>query len=514
MTEHQDDEGTPAPGSLWWNIAAGAIFSVAALIAMPLVGGEISSIFNNDEGQVTWLTFFVGVFITGWFFWWLVMSLSPRFSVRRGAVTGVLIALFAYPVVLTLAEVFQRGWSASFTGIVGTFPERMLNVLMLTGLTLLTTGFAATLIMAATGAALAFVLIRVHPPTATRARLHAARPRNAFLRGLWRAIYGTVAGIVLLLVGIFAWLSLMPYAPIDPSKLQHADAPAKSYEEGIAAFEAVQVREGQMALHERCHSTLLTHGSKVARVVIFFHGLTNCPAQADELAPKLFELGYNVYIPRLPGHGEADPMTLALADVSAENLVDNTNESIDLARGLGDEVVVVGLSAGGTMSAWAAQYRTAVDNSISVAPFLGPHVVPAWANHAATNLLLMLPNMMVWWNPMEPVVAPEMDYAYPRFATHALGQVMRLGGIVQSSARREPPMAQNMSMLLNDADLAISNVLAEQLVASWRDHGQDVKVQIVPGSRRLPHDLIDPRQDGADVDFVYPMLIDMMNARQ
>ena len=514
MTGHRNDGDNPAPNYFWRNVAAGVIFSVAALIAMPLIGVEVSTTFNNDEGQVTWLTFFVGVFLTGWFFWWLIMSLSSRFSVRRGAMTGVLIALFAYPVVLTLAEIFQRGWSASFTGVVGTFPERMLNVLMLTGLTLLTTGFAATVIMAATGATLAFVLVKVHPPTATRARLHAERPRNAFIRGLWRVIYGVVVGVVLILTGIFAWLSLMPYAPLDQAKIQHADAPAKSYEEGIAAFEAVQVREGQMALHERCHSTLLTHGKKVARVVVFFHGLTNCPAQADELAPKLYDLGYNVYIPRLPGHGEADPMTLALADVSAEDLMDNTNESIDLARGLGDEVVVVGLSAGGTMSAWAAQYRMDVDNSISVAPFLGPHVVPAWANHAATNLLLMLPNMMVWWNPAETVSAPEMDYAYPRFASHALAQVMRLGGIVESGARREPPMAGNMSMLLNDADLAVSNVLAEQLVASWRDHGQDVKVQIVPGSRRLPHDLIDPRQDGADVGFVYPLLIDMMNAQQ
>lgn len=72
--------------------------------------------------------------------------------------------------------------------------------------------------------------------------------------------------------------------------------------------------------------------------MIFFHGLTRCPAQADELADRLFAMGYNIYIPRLPGHGEADPLTLSLREVTAEQLAGLAEDSISLGRGLGDEV--------------------------------------------------------------------------------------------------------------------------------------------------------------------------------
>jgi pimeloyl-ACP methyl ester carboxylesterase len=315
-----------------------------------------------------------------------------------------------------------------------------------------------------------------------------------------------VAAIVVVLVGGFAWLSLTPLRPIAIPP----DHPAGSYDEAIATFRTIAAREATLPLHPRCHSTLLTHGRKTALVVVFFHGLTNCPAQADELASQLFDLGYNVYIPRLPGHGEADPLTLALVDMTAEDLVNNAQTSVDMAQGLGDEVVVIGLSAGGTVATWLAQSRADVGNAIPVAPFLGLHFLPSWADRAAANLLLVLPNMMVWWDPSNPMGDTEMDYAYPRYATHALGEVLRLGGLVQAEARYAPPAAQRLGMLLNAADFTVSNARNESVIAAWRSQGRDVTLKTLPLEHGLPHDLIDPRQADADVAFVYPILIGMI----
>jgi pimeloyl-ACP methyl ester carboxylesterase len=244
--------------------------------------------------------------------------------------------------------------------------------------------------------------------------------------------------------------------------------------------------------------------------VVFFHGFTNCPAQLDELAPQLFALGYNVYVPLLPRHGEADQMTLALADLTAEEIVESADEAIDLARGLGEHVAVVGLSGGGTMAAWSAQYRADADSTIAIAPFLGPHILPFWANSAATNLLLLLPNLMIPWDPKQPQGPPAMDYAYPRYATHALAQFMRLGDILGASARDKPPLAPGLGMLLNEADDAVSNTLAQRLIASWHRHGREVDLEVLPESLGLIHDLIDPRQIEANTDLVYPVLIDMI----
>jgi len=510
MTLNSEKSSATSPRYLWWNVAAGLFFAVAALILAPIIGLEISSSFANDQGQVTWLTLFLGVFLMGALFWWLLMSWPQRFTLVRGAITGILVALFSYPVVLTIAGLAQRNWGSADAG---SFGEAIEEILLVTGLTLLTSGFAAVLCMAVVGMTATWLLVRFHRPTAAIAAQHANRERSKAMRVVLRVAAIIAIAAVVLLVGGFALLSLMPLNTAGLAPSTSTSVPSENYKDAVTAFQAIRAEEeAGIPLHPRCYSQLLTHGEKVDRVVIYFHGLTSCPAQADEMAQKYFDLGYNVLLPRMFGHGEADPLTYSLADLTAEELVDFANQTVDIAQGLGDEVVVLGLSAGGTISSWVSQYRSDVDQSISISPFFGPHVVPTWATHAATNLLLMLPNMMVWWNPLETERPEAMNYAYARYASHALGEVMRLGRIVDSSARRTAPAAANNGMLLNEADVAVSFALAERVIESWRNNGAEVALEVLPFSRRLPHDLIDPRQSGGDVEMVYDLLLAMINA--
>lgn len=495
------------PRYVLWNLGAGLAFALVALIGAPTIGLEISAIFGNDQGDITWITLFVGVFLTGTLLWWRLMSATHRLTPWRGAVAGVYVAVVSYPVVVTLAEIFQRDWQEAADP--GTFLDRAQHVLLVAGLTMLTTGFAAVLSMGVVGALLGWAQGRRFPQSREIARREPPH-RRSFLRALLR-VTSTIAVILLvLLTGTFSLASIWPLdtkaLAFDPA----ANQPAADYQAALAAFDVVKAREAQVDLHPRCHSTLLTHGSKVKRAVIFYHGLTNCPAQLDVLGAQLFDQGYNVYIPRLPGHGMADPLTLALADVTAEEFVATTNESVNLAQGLGDEVVVAGLSAGGTMSAWASQYRSDAGNTLSIAPFFSPHVVPTWAAHAAASLILAAPNFMVWWNPLEPYPSEVMDYAYPRYATHALGEIMRLGQAIDESSRRTEPKAPGIAMLLNDADLAVSNAFARRVIQAWQARGHAVTVETLPASLQLPHDLIDPRQADQNIALVYPIVIDMI----
>lgn len=501
MSDPQDGPPARRDGHPWWNLIAGLAFAVAALVAVPLSGVQILDVVDNPRGDITWTTLGAGVFLTGCAVWWLLLSRKRRFTLVRGATAGVLVAFLSYPIVLILAGIFQRGWSEQQDLL--SYQSRTGNVLVRIAVTLVTTGFLATLIFALVGVALVWVLHRRAPDTVP--------PRG---RGFWRSIprlAGTLALlIVLFLVGSFTLLTLMPLntAPLSGGTVE---LPPQTYEQALAGFDAVRAREAKLPLNPRCLSQLLTHGQKVKRVVVFYHGLTNCPAQAEKLAPQLFALGYNVYVPRMPQHGEADQLTLALADLTAEQLVDEANETMAIADGLGDEVVITGLSAGGVISSWIAQYRSDADQSISIAPFFGPHVLPGWAVHAATNLLLLLPNTMVWWDPRTRDNPPGMTYAYPRYATHGLAQVMRLGAAVMDSAARTAPRGSGLAMLLNDADDAVNNLLAEDVIGDWRRHGAEVTVETLPASLGLGHDLIDPHQPTGDPALVYGVLIDMIN---
>lgn len=485
-------------GNWWWTPVAGAIFGLGAVAAAPVTGlGASGAGLMQDEAG--WLAPFLGTFATACLFWGLIIGWPRRLSPARGAFTGALVGLCSYPVVLAIAD-FGPGKPVD----VATLGERSFGIIELAALTILTTGFVAMVIMAGVGALAALLLRRFYPPP------------PVFQPVPWMVKAGAIVltAIVLLLGAGFAWLSQLPLDPEALTENRPTSQPAANYEAAMAAFAAVEAEEADLPLHPECGSRLFTHGAKVAKVVVYLHGLTNCPLQADELAQQLFALGYNVYVPRWPGHGEADQMTLALVDLSAEQMVASTDAAIDLAHGLGDEVIVTGMSAGGAMTAWAAQYRSDVAHTVAVSPFLGPHFVPPWANRAAANLLLRMPNMMLLWNPLEPEGAAGMEHSYPRIPTHALAQFMRLGAALEEGASQLPPRAAGLGMLLNDADFAVNNELARQLIAAWQAKGREVDVEVLPRTDLLPHDLVDPRMPGARTELVYPVLIDMIGRRQ
>lgn len=489
-----------------WTLAAGLLFALAALALAPLIGLEIRSAFERQAGGVSWPVLFIGVFLCGWLFWWLLMPVWRRVSPLAGAAAGILVGSFSYPVVIGLAE-FSSLILEPAQPVRGGGLDR---VVWITGLSLMTTGFPAILSMAVIGLLGARALSAIAPPDSLPVKDDAGGSASPLWRRFrWFAL-GTAVVVAAVLTISFAVLSMTPVSVDGLTTRPSPTVPARNHQEAVAAFAVVRQAEAGMALHELCPSQLLTHGHKTEKAVIFFHGLTSCPAQGAELARAVYALGYNVYLPRMFGHGEADPDTLALADLTAEHLVDLANSSTDLAQGLGDEVIVVGLSAGGTIATWIAQNRSDVDHAIPVSPFLGPFVVPPWATRAATNLVLGLPDMMFWVNPLAPVTAPESGYAFPRPSTHTLAQVMRLGQAVLMDAARSPPAVGNISLLLNEADVAVNNRVTEQLVDLWRAHDRPVAVRALEFSNHLPHDLINPHEIFGDTDLVYSLLAGMI----
>ncbi len=103
---------------------------------------------------------------------------------------------------------------------------------------------------------------------------------------------------------------------------------------------------------------------------------TSCPEQFRQLGQEFFDKGYNVYIPRQPYHGLQEQIDNELRYLRAEDLAAYGTESADIAQGLGEHVTVAGLSGGGTVASWLAQYRSDVDVAMPIAPFLGIGFIP------------------------------------------------------------------------------------------------------------------------------------------
>lgn len=436
----------------------------------------------------------IGIFLAGLFGWHLLVGRSGRASWLRGAIAGALTAIFAYPATLATTALFN--FSPEAGGTIG----QATSVTQLSGFGFLTTGFAAMPTMALAGVATALLLRPLYP----------ARPGPDPGRGLLRGLGSALLALASLLVAAFVGLSVLP---LDPATLSSPAAPALSREQALAAFAALRTEEDGFPINPACASKLLLQEDPEAPTVIFLHGLTNCPAQADELAPMLFARGYSVFVPRLPGHGELDRKTEALGKVSARDYVAATDKAIEIAHGIGGPVILTGLSAGGVLALSSAQTRGDLDYSLSMAPFLGPNLVPAWANRAAANLLLLLPNVMVDWDSQNPEGTQEMAHAYPRVASRALGQFMLIGEITADLARRQQPLTREIGVLVNEADSEVNARLIDKMVDAWRRNGAEVEVEVIPLAEKLPHDLIDPRQENANTDLAYGLVARLIGER-
>ena len=102
--------------------------------------------------------------------------------------------------------------------------------------------------------------------------------------------------------------------------------------------------------------------------VVYFHGFTASGKEGDPVHRMIAEaLGANLYIPRLHGHGlkEKEPML----NFNNEDFWDSGKEAIEVAKRLGEKVVLLGTSHGGSLGIALAD-----DPKISALVLFAPNI--------------------------------------------------------------------------------------------------------------------------------------------
>jgi esterase/lipase len=469
-----------------WIITAGIVFAVAGFLLSLLLIADVTL-----ESALINLIFIPAWGIAGGAVWAFLLRRGAVIRVLNGIAAGVIAGLLVHPIFWLMFSVL-----ALFTGIDESLLGRQLNGVVVWVFWPLVT-LASTVVLGAItvlaggtiGGLLGFVKRRTQADMSEKPVLN---------RGL--RIAGTVFtifAVVLLVIGL---------APISTAGHESTPNPAADFAGGVQRLEDIREMEMAEPLLPECRTYWKTHERRTEKVVVFYHGLTNCPRQFYELSDVFFDRGYNVIIARHPYHVYEDRDVGHLAGLTPFVYRDMADASLDAAKGLGERVYVVGLSGGGTVAAWVAQYRTDVARSVQLAPFYGSGFIPPAINWFGVNLLSRIPNINL---PGSTIIT----HAYPGNTTRAMGETMRLGEAVRRLAGSVPPASPSVALLVNENDRTVNNGMAESLMNEWAKTGVTPEIYVMPKSLGLPHDLIDMQQEVKDPELVYTAVVDIVEGR-
>ncbi|MBV8654587.1 MAG: alpha/beta fold hydrolase [Candidatus Eremiobacteraeota bacterium] len=286
-----------------------------------------------------------------------------------------------------------------------------------------------------------------------------------------------------------------------------ASRPAQDYAEALTRARAFMALDDDTIMPQ-ARTVLLEGGKPSALAVVLFHGITNNPAQYAQLAPAIAQRGVNVFVPRMPEHGDKDRMTNRLSKLTAETLLTSANEAVDIACGLGERVALLGISMGGTIAAYFGQHRS-VALAVPVAPDFALLQLPYGVSRLLARIVLFFPNFFFWWDPRARIKQRPLT-AYPRCSTHALMQTLRSGDDVYASAKTRKPLADRLIAVVNRCDPAVNNEATADVCREW-SASKPGSVSYVE-MRNLPenHDIIDPANPLARTDLVYPKLLEVL----
>jgi len=295
-------------------------------------------------------------------------------------------------------------------------------------------------------------------------------------------------------------LGLAAMLPATAGDVRSHPNPTRGYSDAVArARREISADDSIAAIGGS--TILLAHGARSARAVILFHGFTDSPRQFAALADSLYAQGDNVLVPRLPHHAERGKDASELARLTAAELCRTADAAVDIASGLGDSVIVLGLSVGGTLAAWSVEHRPEVRRAVVIAPPFEVAHVPSMLERPLVNLGAHVPNYS--HRAAADTARPDRD---PGFATHGLAQVLRLGLSVRRDADRFSPATAEVLFLVNANDRTVKTAPVIDLARAWNRRGSAVMVYEFPDSLGLSHNIVDPINRPAKTGAVYPVL--------
>ncbi|MFQ5623907.1 MAG: alpha/beta hydrolase [Paracoccaceae bacterium] len=312
----------------------------------------------------------------------------------------------------------------------------------------------------------------------------------------------TIFAAVLLVVGGFAFL----FGPSEPTgtDVRDFDRILPEYIDGyLQAAEAAfpDIIEGA---EKRVVWADPATKERTELAVIYLHGFS---ATSEELRPVpdrvAAAVGANLYFVRFAGHGRGGE---ALAEPSMNDWINDLAEAMAIGRRIGDRILIVGTSTGGTLAAYAAmdgRINAGLAGVVLVSPNFGLRAAGSGFLNMpyAQRLLPYLAGDTRTWEPVSDAQGRWWTTKYPTVALLPMAALVKFTAGLRFGAARVPAL-----FLVSDEDTVISVPAVRAVAGKWGGRSELVALELGPGDDPARHvlagDILSPGQTDAVVERI------------
>jgi esterase/lipase len=236
---------------------------------------------------------------------------------------------------------------------------------------------------------------------------------------------------------------------------------------------------------------------RTAWVVVHLHGFSGSRQESAPLAETIATgLGANLYEARLAGHGIAPD---AMLDADANAWMRDALLALAIGEQLGDSIVLVGMSTGGTLATWLAMHPALTTAPIGAVVLMSPNFgaqgpIPPLLRLPWVNMILprMMPRLVLDDQP-----APNDEVARMGYAWVPVPSLFHMQALVDHVVSQPLTTYRARTLLLQhrgDPVVDVARVIA--WMERLRTHGVPVEetwVTVAEGSTRMCSRDVTPR---------------------
>jgi pimeloyl-ACP methyl ester carboxylesterase len=235
---------------------------------------------------------------------------------------------------------------------------------------------------------------------------------------------------ILLLVGIY-FLGPEPAAPVFNLTMPHVPDGAQTLEQYVAANEAQHKlkpnNEARIVWNDSTHN-------KTPYAVVYLHGFTASQMEGSPIHEQFAKrFGCNLYLSRLADHGI--DTTDAMVNFTPDRLWESAKQALAIGKKLGDKVILVSTSTGGTLALkLAAEYPDDVHALINLSPNIAINSGAAFLLNDPWGLYIVRAVKGGKYSVSEDDTEEQAKYWYTQYRLEAATQLEEL---VESSMTEE-----------------------------------------------------------------------------